>query len=259
MSPDPTQRFSNRVEDYVRYRPRYPTAVLDLLRAELGLQPEHVIVDVGSGTGFLTELFLAHGHRVYGVEPNAEMRAAGERQLAHWSNFTSLNGAAEATTLAAQTADFVVAGQAFHWFRPVETRREFQRILRPSGWVVLVWNDRQADPSGLFSAYEKLIRDFRTDNQAETKRVIFLDDAGELAAFFSPQPVQRRVVPGLPQDFDFAGLKGRLLSSSYAPPPGHPRHEAMLTELQRIFDQHQHNGRVRFEHCTETCYGHLSD
>jgi SAM-dependent methyltransferase len=259
MSIDPTQRFSNRVDDYVGYRPRYPAAVLDLMRAEMGLRPEHVIVDVGSGTGFLTELFLAAGHRVFGVEPNAEMRAAGERHLANWSSFTSVSGTAEATTLGAQTADFVVVGQAFHWFRPAETHREFQRILKPSGWVGLIWNDRQADPSGVFSAYEKLIRDFRTDGAAEKSRVALLSESGELAAFFAPQPSHRRVMPGLTQKFDFEELKGRLLSSSYAPPPGHPRHDAMIAELRRIFDQHQRGGRVRFEHTTEINYGRLDD
>jgi SAM-dependent methyltransferase len=257
MSTDPTQRFSNRVTDYVRYRPRYPAAVVEVLRAEMGLRPEHIVADVGSGTGFLTELFLAHGHRVFGVEPNAEMRAAGERHLAQWRSFTSVNGTAEATTLGAQTADVIVAGQAFHWFRRAETRREFERILKPGGWVALVWNDRQADPAGVFSAYEKLIKDFRTDDSAETHRAGLRAEAGELAAFFAPQPMMRRMVPGVAQDFDFEGLKGRLLSSSYAPPPGHPRHAAMIAELQRIFDEHQHDGRVRFEHCTGICYGRL--
>ncbi len=124
---------------------------------------------------------------------------------------------------------------------------------------MLIWNDRQADAAGVFSAYEKLINEFRTDNLAETHRVVLRAEAGELAAFFAPQPMQRRMVPGVAQDFDFEGLKGRLLSSSYAPPPGHSWHAAMIAELQRVFDEHQRGGRVRFEHCTEICFGRLGE
>jgi len=259
MTTDPTCRFSNRVADYVRYRPHYPAAVLDVLRQEAGLRTEHVVVDIGSGTGFLTELFLAAGHCVLGVEPNAEMRAAGEQYLAKWDNFTSVDGLAEATTLDAQCADLAVAGQAFHWFRPAETRVEFQRILRPGGGVALIWNDRQADAAGVFAAYEKLVQDFRTDNSAEVHRVVLRAEQGPLIQFFSPQIFSRRVIPGLTQEFDFAGLKGRLLSASYAPKEGHPRHQAMMAELRQIFDQYQRGGRVRFEHSTEIVFGRLGD
>jgi SAM-dependent methyltransferase len=259
MNTDPTRRFSDRVADYVRYRPRYPAAVLELLRKELGLRTEHAVVDVGSGTGFLTELFLAAGHRVWGVEPNAEMRAAGEQYLSDRGNFTSVNGSAEVTTLDAQCADLVVAGQAFHWFRPAETRREFQRILRPGGWVALIWNDRTTDEAGVFAAYEKLVQDFRTDNSAEAHRVVLRAEQGPLVQFFAPQLCQRRVMAGLAQEFDFEGLAGRLLSSSYAPKKGQPRHEAMLAELRQIFDRFQSGGRVRFEHSTEIVFGRLDD
>ena len=113
---DPTKRFSNRVENYLKYRPRYPAAIIPLLESECGLTPETLVADVGSGTGFLTELFLKHGNRVLGVEPNAEMRSAGERLLAKYPTFCSVNAMAEATTLADSSIDLIIAGQAFHWF-----------------------------------------------------------------------------------------------------------------------------------------------
>src|SRR5208282_2924056 len=119
----------------IRYRPGYPPALLDLLREECGLHSDHVVGDIGSGTGFLSELFLKNGNRVYGVEPNAEMRAGGEEYLSSYANFTSVDGSAEATTLPASSVDFVAAGQAFHWFDPQAARREFLRILKPGGWV----------------------------------------------------------------------------------------------------------------------------
>src|SRR5205809_5538182 len=125
---DAKQRFSNRVADYVRYRPGYPPAVLDHLRAECGLRPGHVIADIGSGTGLLSELFLKNGNRVYGVEPNAEMRQAGEEYLASYDGFCSVEGSAESTTLGDSTIAFVTAGQAFHWFEPSAVRSELALI-----------------------------------------------------------------------------------------------------------------------------------
>ncbi len=258
MSTDPTKRFSDRVADYVRYRPRYPAAVLEVMRTEMRLAPGNTVVDVGSGTGFLSELFLEHGYRVFGVEPNVEMRRAGEELLVGWSAFTSVAGAAEATTLDVQTADFVVAGQAFHWFRPVETRREFERILRPGGWVVLVWNDRKEQATGVYAVYEKIIRDYRTDAAAD-KRVLFSNDSAELAAFFAPRQFCHRVVGGIAQEFDFPGLLGRMLSSSYAPRPDHPRYAEMAAALQNLFAEYQHGGKVRFEHQTEIYFGQLGN
>ena len=139
---DPTRRFTNRVANYARYRPGYPPAVLTCLRDECGLSPGSTVADVGSGTGILTELFLANGNHVYAVEPNEAMRQAAELSLAHYPGFTSVDGRAEATTLADDSVDFVTAGQAFHWFDAAASRVEFNRILRPGGYTALVWNAR---------------------------------------------------------------------------------------------------------------------
>src|SRR6266481_5895551 len=160
---DPTQRFANRVENYLRYRPRYPREIVDLLKNECSLGPESVIADLGSGTGFLAEMFLANGNLVYGVEPNGEMREAGEGLLQDYPRFKSVNSLAEATGLAAQSVDFVTAGQAFHWFDRSKCRAEFKRILRPGGWVVLVWNDRRTDSTPFLRAYEQLLHTYATD------------------------------------------------------------------------------------------------
>src|SRR5882724_12052314 len=160
---DAKQRFSNRVADYVRYRPGYPPAALDLLRTECGLRPGHVIADIGSGTGFLSELFLKNGNLVYGVEPNEAMRRAGEEYLASYDGFSSIEGSAEATTLDDAGVDFVTAGQSFHWFEPDSARREFVRILKPGGWMVIVWNDRRMDEAPFTRAYENLLERFGID------------------------------------------------------------------------------------------------
>lgn len=160
---DPTRRFSNRVDNYVKYRPGYPTAIVDLLAAECRLTPQSLVADIGSGTGLLARLFLDNGNRVIGVEPNPEMCQAGERFLAPYAGFTSLPGTAEATGLADASVDFITAGQAFHWFDPEAAIQEFRRILKTDGWVVLAWNDRQNATTSFFAGYEDLLQRYGID------------------------------------------------------------------------------------------------
>lgn len=248
---DPTERFSNRVDYYIRYRPHYPAAVLDFLTAELPLSPEAFVADIGSGTGILAEMFLSNGNPVFGVEPNPEMRAAAEALLKAYPHFHSVNGRAEATTLAATSIDVITAGQAFHWFQAGQARQEFRRILKPGGWVVLVWNDRRPKASPFMREYEQLLHDYIGEYEQVSCHNA---DQAVLADFFSRYA--RQDFPNY-QEFDHEGLRGRLLSSSYAPLPGHPDHEPMLAGLRRIFEAHQSGGLVRFVYETEVYYGRL--
>jgi SAM-dependent methyltransferase len=248
---DPTKRFSNRVENYVRYRPGYPAEIISLLRNECGLTSDSVIADIGSGTGKLSELFLNAGCQVFGVEPNKEMREAGERM--NHPDFTSVDASAEETTLPAHSIDFVTAGQAFHWFDRDRCRSEFERILKPGGWVVIIWNDRQDDTTPFLAAYERLLEKFGTDYAEAHHRQA--DKPEVIRAFFGNEPRFKNFHNV--QQFDFEGLKGRLLSSSYAPVAGQPKYEDMLGELKRIFDKDQRNGTVAFEYDTHVYYGRL--
>jgi SAM-dependent methyltransferase len=242
---DSTERFSTRVENYVRYRPGYPPEIIDLLKSKYGLRPESVVADVGSGTGLLSGLFGAAGYRIFGIEPNAEMRQAGERSLGHFPQFTSVAGTAEQTTLPDASVDFITAGQAFHWFDLERSRQEFKCILRPGGWVVLIWNDRRTDSTPFLAAYEQLLRDYATDyGQVNHKRI----DSSALRAFFQSEP--ERTTFYNHQEFDFESLRGRLLSSSYAPEPGQPGHEKMIESLRQLFETHEVRGRVTFEYDT---------
>ena len=250
---NPTQRFSNRVENYIKYRPGYPTSVLETLATECGLTDESVIADIGSGTGILSELFLKKGFRVFGVEPNREMREAGERLLSKYPNFTSIEGTAEATTLAHRSVDLITAGQAFHWFDRTRAKQEFARILKPAGWVALIWNERLTDTSPFLRAYENLLRKFGTDYAAVDHRNV---DAESIRSFFAPQPFTLRKFE-VRQVFDFDGVKGRLLSSSYTPEPGQPNYQPMLDALRAIFDQHQTEGNVSFDYLTLLYFGRL--
>ena len=251
---DPTKRFSSRVENYSRYRPEYPLEILGQLQAECGLAEDSVLADVGSGTGFLSKLFLENGNRVYGIEPNAEMRWAGERFLAKYDRFASIDATAEATTLPNRSVNFVTAGQAFHWFDPTPTRAEFARVLRPDGWVVLVWNARKKEATSFLGDYERMLENYGTDyaEVAHGRR----GSSEEIQDFFAPDSFQTTTFENQ-QVFDFAGLKGRLLSSSYVPNEGEEGYTEMLQELERIFHVHEKNGKVVFEYDTKVHYGQL--
>lgn len=251
---DSKNRFSSRVADYLRYRPHYPIGVLELLREHSGLSPAHAIADIGSGTGFLAELFLKNGNAVFGVEPNKEMRAAGEEYLAAYPRFTSVNASAEATTLLDASVDFVTAGQAFHWFAPAATRREFLRILRPNGWVAVVWNDRSTSSTSFADAYEDLLQRYGTD-YARVKDAY--PQAKDIRAFFEHGNFLTREIPNY-QIFDLDGLRGRLRSSSYAPAEGQSNFAPMMAELDNLFYEHQREGRVRMEFSTIAYVGQLN-
>lgn len=248
MSPE--ERFSDRVENYIRYRPGYPEAVWHTLRTEAGLNPTSTVADIGSGTGISSMLLLQAGCVVHGVEPNAAMRHAAERILATEPNFKSVAGRADATTLPDSSVDLIVAAQAFHWFNTPETRQEFSRMLKPGGKVALIWNERQVDSTPFLIDYEALLLQYGTDYAAIRHENI---DAAALASFYVG-PYQSWSFENQ-QTFDFEGLKGRLLSCSYAPAPEHPQHEAMLTELRQIFERHQDKGEVAFRYVTRLNIG----
>ena len=250
---DSTHRFSTRVENYIRYRPDYAPEIIGFLNSECGLTGDSVIADIGSGTGILTRLFLENGNRVFGVEPNKEMREAGEGILARNPRFTSVAGKAEETTLPNHSVDFVTAAQAAHWFDRERARCEFVRILKPGGWTVLVWNERRISSTPFLDAYEKLLLTYGTDYE----QVRHEHTTATLSGFFAPAPFLERDSERL-QKFDYAGLEGRLLSSSYAPMAGHPKYTAMIEELRRIFDAHQVNGQVQMEYRTRVFYGKLT-
>ena len=249
---DPTTRFSSRVDNYAKYRPSYPAAIITLLESECGLMRETIVADVGSGTGFMSELFLKLGNKVFGVEPNAEMRAAGKRLLAKYPSFVSVNATAEATTLPDEAIDLIVAGQAFHWFQREAAKLEFKRILKPGGWVVLVWNGFRVETSAVVRGYHELLVQYGTDYKEVSREI----ETCDIEDFFSPREY-RLARFTFKQVFNFEGLKGRLLSASYAPQPADPRYEDMIDDLRGVFAANQNNGTVDFDYETEVYYGQL--
>nr|WP_187698725.1 class I SAM-dependent methyltransferase [Paenibacillus alvei] len=250
---DSKERFSSRVDAYVKYRPSYPTEALAYLYDVVGLRPEDVIADIGAGTGKFSKLLLGKGSRVTAVEPNQPMREAAERELGGNPNYRAISGAAETTGLPDHSVDHIVCAQAFHWFDRTAARAEFHRILKPGGKVVLIWNARKLHGTPFLEEYEQLLRQYGTDYEKLRHKNISEE---ALAAFFSPNKMTVATFT-MRQLLNKEELGGRLLSSSYAPEKGHPNHEPMMAELARIFERNQQNGVVSFDYETEIYWGEM--
>ncbi|MCI0452353.1 MAG: class I SAM-dependent methyltransferase [Candidatus Latescibacteria bacterium] len=248
---NPRTRFSNRVDDYIRYRPGYPPELLAWLREAICLSPSWRVADIGSGTGLLSSHFLEAGCTLIGVEPNAAMRAAAERAFAENPRFVSVAGSAEATTLADHSIDLVSAGQAFHWFEPVATRREWRRILKPAGYALVVFNSRLIEATPFMRAYDQYLIDHAVDYTGVDHRRGVQE---KLHSVFDGYQ-EKRFRFTLRHRYD--DVRGLSMSSSYVPAPGHPRHEAFFAGLQEIFDAHATDGVVDFPYETEAYVGRV--
>ena len=244
--------FTKTVQHYLKYRPSYPTEILDLLVNECGLSKNSVIADIGSGTGFLAKLFLDVGNTVYGVEPNQAMREAGEAYLAQYSHFYSISGTAEATHLESASMDFITAGTAFHWFDVEKTKREFKRIAKPKAWVVLLWNVRDTE-SPLIRDYENLLLEYGNDYANSNAKKL---DKVAMNTFFSEQAIKTASFRNV-QQFDWEGFKGRLLSMSFIPGAEDEKYKAMIDQLNNIFLRYEKNGIIEFLYKTNLYYSHI--
>lgn len=247
------ERFTDRVETYVKYRPSYPKEAIDYLYDIVGLRPDCDVADIGAGTGIFSRLLLERGSRVTAVEPNQAMREAAEKMLGKEPGFRAVPGSAEASGLPDRSVDFIVCAQAFHWFDRSAAQAEFRRILKPGGKVVLIWNSRLTHGTPFLEEYERLLHTFGTDYGKVNHKNISRET---LAAFFKEGGLREARFTNR-QLFDFEGLRGRLLSSSYAPLPGHPNYEPMMTELRNLFDRNQQDGNVFFDYETEVFWGEI--
>ncbi len=235
------QRFTGRVADYERYRLRYSAAVLDVLKERCGLTTSSVVADVGAGTGMLAELFLENGNRVIAIEPNAEMRAACDRLRERYSGLSVIAAAAEATTLADASIEFVSVGRAWHWFDRKRAVVEFRRILRPGGWLVLVTNRRSKDVSVEAKEYEEILMEFGTDYRELQGEYRVYDD---MAPVFPEGAVVQETIRG-EQMLTLEEFLGQTQSSSVAPMPGDAKYAGMQRALRDFFQRFQRDGVLR--------------
>lgn len=242
---DSKSRFSDRVGDYVKYRPTYPKNTLSLLTTFAGLNENSVIADIGSGTGISSELFLKNGNQVFAIEPNQAMREAAEKLLSSYPNFKSLGGSAEKTGLEDHSIDIIVAAQAFHWFDPVSTKQEFKRILTPEGKVILIWNERKMTGTPFADDYENLLLEFGTDYKNVRHTNIDEDKLKSFLGEFQYLSLRNEQV------LDWDGLLGRLSSSSYVPSKDSIKFQAMKKRLMEVYERNQQEGVVIMEYLTQ--------
>ncbi|HVI44228.1 MAG TPA: class I SAM-dependent methyltransferase [Chitinophaga sp.] len=240
-----TTRFTDRADNYARYRPGYPAEALAYLKEQVHLHSDMIVADIGSGTGISSALFLENGHTVYGIEPNDAMRAKSITLLNHYPNFHGIKGTAENTGLKDSSIDIIFAAQSFHWFSQQEAKAEFRRIATPDAWILLMWNIRELS-SPFAQAYESLLKKYGTGYQ-EAARDMASEDKN--TAFFSPCKFEKVTFPSIHR-LDYEELKGRLLSISFVPAEQDPCSQPMLHELTEIFNHYEENGQVNFGYTT---------
>jgi SAM-dependent methyltransferase len=245
-------RFSNRVANYVKFRPGYPTAMMNLFTERLGLTRDSSVADIGCGPGNSSVPFVEFGCRVFGVEPNEPMRRAASKAFSGDSNFVAVDGSAQDTGLEEDSIDIVVAGQAFHWFNESAAVDEIRRIVKPGGYVALIWNERKLDATPFLKAYEELLIEFGTDYQ-----VVRHDNLtrGGLSKTFGSQ-FELASYPNT-QVFDLEGITGRLRSSSYTPAEDQPAFRPMIQKLETIFAEHEESGRIQVLYDTNVFFAEL--
>ena len=242
---DYKQRFSDRVENYIKYRPGYPDEIIPTLQLEIGLMADDIIADIGSGTGLSAKLFLENGNTVYGVEPNEPMRKAAEGLLSEYENFHSIHGSSESTNLKDNSIDLIVCAQAFHWFDRQKTKQEFHRIANNGAHLCLIWNDRkETEPFQI--DYEKLIQEFAIDYNEISHRNITQDIIED---FYAPNKFKKFIL-NYEQHFDLDGLIGRIISSSYMPNQNDVNFPQLKSAIVSLFDKYKQNEIVTFAYNT---------
>ncbi|MFT3822586.1 MAG: class I SAM-dependent methyltransferase [Chitinophagaceae bacterium] len=247
-----TSRFSNRAENYARFRPGYPDELFQFITQTMGLLPQTHIVDIGAGTGLFAEPLLKRGFEVVCIEPNEDMRKVGEERLKKYPSFASINSTAEDTGLSPKSVDLITIAQTFHWLDAAATRLECERILKPNGTVLLAWN-RQRTKTEFEKKYTALRNRYRIGEKGPVQI-----DPSEITRFFTPLEPQFKTFSN-EQLLDFEGLKGQLLSKTYIPLPGHDSYDAMIDELIQLFVADNVNGLVRIEYETLLYWGHLNE
>ncbi|HEY8891035.1 MAG TPA: class I SAM-dependent methyltransferase [Clostridium sp.] len=243
---NPKGRFSNRVENYAKYRPNYPNDIINFLNTTIGLTNKAIIADIGSGTGISAQLFLDNGNEVYGIEPNTEMRAAGEKRLNQYTNFHSVDASSESTKLESESVDMITVGQAFHWFEPEPTKKEFLRILKPNGFVVIVNNRIKLRGDKFMGEYMELIEKYADSEPTKSLNT-------DLPNFFNSKIIYKEIFYN-PQVYNLKKLLGNLLSYSYISNEENSRFNYMISEFELLFKKHNDNGTLIFHYETVLCY-----
>lgn len=239
-----------RVQDYDRYRPGYPHALVDLVESQLGVRSTDIIADVGCGTGLFSRPFLARGYAVWGVEPDDLMLDAARSSLAKFPRFQVTLGSAESTGLPDGCVKLVTVAQAIHWFNRSAAKREFARILAPNKKILVAWNERdRSAPVSL--AYDRLRREIAPNIFWTPCEPVFEHDLEE---FFAPRTVSAYQLPNS-QLLDRDHFLGRVRSAAGAPPRESSIWALLEEALNLLFDSFSKNGILSLPMITQLRWG----
>nr|WP_302597908.1 class I SAM-dependent methyltransferase [uncultured Cellulosilyticum sp.] len=246
------KRFDGLGKIYAKFRPSYPDDFIDYLYSNAGLTKDSVVADVGAGTGILTEQLLLKGSKVFAVEPNENMRNMAEENLHRFKGFISVSATAENTKLLDNSIDFITVAQAFHWFDKQAFKKECQRILKPNGKVILVWNSRD-EKSQLIQLNEAINKKYCTDFKGFSGGISSVIENNAFDDFFTGE--FEVCVFDNPLYFDEKGFIGRNLSSSYAPKEHDDMYDAYVSELKAVFEVYNKNGILMMPNFTRSYIG----
>jgi ubiquinone/menaquinone biosynthesis C-methylase UbiE len=247
---DNINKFSDKAENYAKFRLGYSSEILKFFD-DYGFNNNSIIADIGSGTGKLTKIFLENGNTVYAVEPNDNMRFMADSSLNGYEKYISINGSAENTTLQEEIIDFVVIGQAFHWFDAPKALNEFKRILKDGGVLVLIWYNRKTDTPFLVE-YDNVLKNIPA-YKGSIHKALYSD---EIIEEFYSKDYKKYTIETI-QEFDYSELLGRSLSSSYSPKEGTQEYMNQCKLLEKIFKKYNKNGKVTFNYNMEIYIGRL--
>lgn len=242
----PTERFTDVVEAYTKFRPGYPGEIVEILIKNYLIGKNCILADVGSGTGIFSKLFVETGFFVYGVEPNEMMRKQSENEFAYSDCFKAIDGTAEETSLDSESIDVIMAAQSFHWFETKKALKEFSRILKPDGHIVIVWNERNSKENSFMDKYEKLLIKYCSDYKETNHKRYTYETMKDL---FEDKNIELYMINHF-QDLNCEGLTGRVKSCSYCPKSDHKNFKPLMEGLTDLFSSNQSNGVVQFDYNT---------
>lgn len=243
--------FSGKADVYKKYRSEYPDIFLDYLYSDLGFSPQSIIADIGAGTGMLSKCLLQRGSRLIFVEPNEDMFNAAKAEFGQNERCVFIKAPAEETTIPSTSVDFVTAARSFHWFDSERFKTECQRILKPDGRVLIIWNNDKL-PQEITEETDALSRKYSAlfENQPHRK-----NKTTEAFGQFFKNGSYEHVKFEKESEMNKETFIGRFLSRSYAPNEGEENYEVFVNGLKEIFDRYANKGCITTTNCTECFYG----
>ena len=224
-------RFDDYVDLYDKYRLKYNIDVINnvikLIKSDIDISS---IVDIGAGTGILTRQLLKYKfNNYYAIEPNKKMQDKSIKRDIN-KKITHINDVSNKTNIKTSSIDVVFVGTAIHWFEPKKTLKEFKRILKKNGYLVILTSGYTGaigeDLHILFQKYKK--------HRCKTERYRsgLTNYSNQFYTIISRKPIK----------FSIDKFVGLELSMSTAPKQTDSYYQDFVQNLKKIFKKYSTNG-----------------